>query len=205
MLLEGSKKGAIDNTVDQFYYLARTTLVKDEAHYRQVRPRLRRLLQRAWSCSPTSARTCRSNGCASTSSSSSARRAAAIEKMGWDELMETPMEKRLEEQKERHEGGSKWIGTGGTSPSAPTATTRRASASARQGRNRSAVVWDQRAFRDSTTTRTRHAQHQGRAAPAAPLRARGAQGADLDDTIRSTAANAGWLDIKMVPERLATR
>ena len=40
---------------------------------------------------------------------------AAIEKMGWDELMET-LKKRFEEQKERHEGGSKWIGTGGTSP-----------------------------------------------------------------------------------------
>jgi uncharacterized protein with von Willebrand factor type A (vWA) domain len=55
---------------------------------------------------------------------------AAIEKMGWDELMET-LKKRFEEQKERHEGGNRMIGTGGTSPSAPTATTRRASASAR--------------------------------------------------------------------------
>jgi uncharacterized protein with von Willebrand factor type A (vWA) domain len=55
---------------------------------------------------------------------------AKIEKMGWDELMET-LKKRLEEQKERHEGGNKWIGTGGTSPFGAYGKTRRASASGR--------------------------------------------------------------------------
>jgi uncharacterized protein len=52
---------------------------------------------------------------------------AAIEKMGWDELMDT-LKKRLEEQKERHEGGNKWIGTGGTSPFGNGGTTHKASA-----------------------------------------------------------------------------
>ena len=95
--------------------------------------------------------------------------------LGWDKLMET-LKKRLEEQKGRHQGGSKWIGTGGTRPSATTATTRKASASAaRLAGNRSAVkVWDQREYQQPRRHgRTRHAQHQGRAAPPAPLRARG--------------------------------
>ena len=83
---------------------------------RQVRPRLRRLLQGRRAARPTSPRTSRSSGCRRSSSSSSrAEEKAAIEKMGWDELMET-LKKRFEEQKERHEGGNKMIGTGGTSP-----------------------------------------------------------------------------------------
>ena len=115
--------------------------------------------------------------------------------MGWDEA-DGDAQKRFEEQKERHEGGSKWIGTGGTSPSAPTATTRRASASARdKGRNRSAVkVWDQRHYKDYDDARARHAQHQ---VALRRLRRFAREGRelelDLDDTIRSTAATpAGW-------------
>jgi uncharacterized protein with von Willebrand factor type A (vWA) domain len=95
---------------------------------------------------------------------------AAIEKMGWDELMET-LKKRLEEQKERHEGGNKWIGTGGTSPFGNGGQNPQGIRIGGKGGQRSAVkVWEQRAYRDS-------------------------------DTIRATAANAGYLDIKMIPER----
>ena len=124
--------------------------------------------------------------------------------MGWDELMET-LKKRFEEQKERHEGGSKMIGTGGTSPfGAYGYNPQGIRIGQDKGRNKSAVkVWDQRAYKDyDDTLRARHAQHQGRAAPAAPLRARRLRAElDLDDTIHCTAANAGLLDIKMVPER----
>src|SRR5215218_2175339 len=103
---------------------------------------------------------------------------AKIEKMGWDELMET-LKKRFEEQKERHEGGSKMIGTGGTSPfGAYGYNPQGIRIGQDKGRNKSAV------------RRLRKFARQG-----------AADELDLDDTIHSTAANAGWLDIKMVPER----
>jgi uncharacterized protein with von Willebrand factor type A (vWA) domain len=129
---------------------------------------------------------------------------AKIEKMGWDELMET-LKKRFEEQKERHEGGNKWIGTGGTSPfGANGYNPQGIRIGQEKGRNRSAVkVWDQRAYKDyddSQELGTRNIKVALRR-----LRKFAREGSqeelDLDDTIRSTAANAGYLDIKMVPER----
>ena len=98
---------------------------------------------------------------------------AKIEKMGWDELMET-LKKRFEEQKERHEGGNKWIGTGGTSPFGHGGYNPQGIRIGGAGKNKSAVkVWDQRAYKDyDDTPGTGHAQHQGRAAPAAQVRAR---------------------------------
>ena len=125
--------------------------------------------------------------------------------MGWDELMET-LKKRFEEQKERHEGGSRMIGTGGTSPfGAYGYNPQGIRIGQEKGRNKSAVkVWDQRQYKDyDDIARARHAQHQGRAAPPAPLRARRARKRNSTSTTpsASTAANAGWLDIKMVPER----
>jgi uncharacterized protein with von Willebrand factor type A (vWA) domain len=79
---------------------------------------------------------------------------AKIEKMGWDELMET-LKKRFEEQKERHEGGSKWIGTGGTSPfGAYGYNPQGIRIGQDKGRNKSAVkVWDQRAYKDYDDTK----------------------------------------------------
>ena len=93
---------------------------------------------------------------------------------GWDKLMET-LKKRLEEQKGRHQGGSKWIGTAGTSPfGAYGYNPEGVRIGQDKSRNRSAVkVWDQREYRNlDDDGRARHAQHQGRAAPAAPVRAR---------------------------------
>ncbi|PYE79150.1 hypothetical protein DFQ15_103138 [Xylophilus ampelinus] len=128
---------------------------------------------------------------------------AAIEKMGWDELMET-LKKRLEEQKERHEGGSKWIGTNGTSPFGHGGYNPQGVRIGGPGSNKSAVkVWEQRAYQDYDDTQelgTRNIKVALRR-----LRKFARQGAadelDLDDTVHSTAANAGYLDIKMVPER----
>ncbi len=72
--------------------------------------------------------------------------------MGWDELMET-LKKRLEEQKERHEGGNKWIGTGGTSPFGHGGYNPQGVRIGGAGKNRSAVkVWEQRAYRDYDDT-----------------------------------------------------
>ena len=129
---------------------------------------------------------------------------AKIEKMGWDELMET-LKKRFEEQKERHEGGSKWIGTGGTSPfGAYGSNPQGIRIGQDKGRNKSAVkVWDQRAYKDYDDTQelgTRNIKVALRR-----LRKFAREGSveelDLPDTIRATAANAGYLDIKMIPER----
>ncbi|QTD44654.1 vWA domain-containing protein [Ottowia testudinis] len=190
-------------SIDDFYYLARTALVKDEKHFdkfdrafaayfkgveqiadfRKEIPAdwLRKVLEKELT----------------------PEQKAAIEKMGWDELMET-LKKRLEEQKERHEGGSKWIGTGGTSPFGHGGYNPQGIRIGGKGQNKSAVkVWDQRAYRDyddSQELGTRNIKVALRR-----LRRFARQGneleLDLPDTIRSTAANAGWLDIKMVPER----
>jgi uncharacterized protein with von Willebrand factor type A (vWA) domain len=111
----------------------------------------------------------------------------------------------MAEQEGRHQGGNKWIGTAGTSPLALTAITRKASASVRMtSRHRRAVkVWDRREFRnldDTVELGTRNIKVALRR-----LRRFAREGAaeelDLDDTIRSTARNAGYLELKMVPER----
>jgi uncharacterized protein with von Willebrand factor type A (vWA) domain len=123
--------------------------------------------------------------------------------MGWDELMQT-LKKRFEEQKERHEGGNKWIGTGGTSPFGHSGYNPQGIRIGGQGGHKSAVkVWEQRAYKDYDDTQelgTRNIKVALRR-----LRRFAREGneleLDLDHTIRSTAANAGYLDIKMVPER----
>ena len=190
-------------SMDDFYYLSRTALVKDEKHFDKFDRAfgayfkgvemiadftkevplewLQKILERELTN----------------------EQKAAIEKMGWDELMET-LKKRLEEQKERHEGGSKWIGTGGTSPFGNGGYNPQGIRMGGKGGNKSAIkVWDQRAYQDyddSQELGTRNIKVALRR-----LRKFAREGSadelDLDDTIRSTAANAGWLDIKMVPER----
>ena len=190
--------------IDDFYYLSRTVLVKDEKHYDKF--------DRAFAGYFKGVETLtdftqdiplewlRKNLELELSPEDKAK----IEKMGWDELMET-LKKRFEEQKERHEGGSKWIGTGSTSPfGANGYNPQGIRIGQEKSRNRSAVkVWDQRAYKDYDDTQelgTRNIKVALRR-----LRKFARQGneeeLDLDDTIRSTAANAGWLDIKMVPER----
>lgn len=208
-LLEALQKGVVGPqsedgwSMDDFYFLARTTLVKDEKHYDKFDRAfaayfkgvemltdfskelpaewLRKMLERELTD----------------------EQKAAIQKMGWDELMKT-LQKRLEEQKGRHEGGNKWIGTGGTSPFGHGGYNPQGIRIGGPGKNRSAIkVWEQRAYRDYDDTQelgTRNIKVALRR-----LRKFARQGGelelDLPDTIRSTAANAGWLDIKMVPER----
>ena len=207
-LLEALKAGVIDDdggpTVDRFYFLARTTLVKDEAHFDRYdqafaayfkgveqRADFTRELPLEWLRKTLELEL-------------SPEERAAIEKMGWDELMAT-LKKRFEEQKERHEGGSRMIGTGGTSPfGAWGYNPQGVRIGQDKGRHRSAVkVWDQRAYKDYDDAKelgTRQIKVALRR-----LRRFAREGAadelDLDDTIHSTAANAGMLDIRMVPER----
>jgi uncharacterized protein with von Willebrand factor type A (vWA) domain len=123
---------------------------------------------------------------------------------GWEKLMET-LRQRLAEQKARHQGGSKWIGTAGTSPfGAHGYNPEGVRIGQEEGRNRSAVkVWDRREFRnldDTVELGTRNIKLALRR-----LRQFAREGAaeelDLDGTIQSTAHNAGWLDLRLVPER----
>ena len=128
---------------------------------------------------------------------------AQIEAMGGlDKLMER-LKALLDEQKERHEGGNKWIGTGGTSPFGHGGyNPEGVRIGGPSNGNRTAVkVWEARAYRDyddSVEIGTRNIKVALRR-----LRRFAREGAaeDLPGTIRSTAANAGWLDLRMVPER----
>src|SRR6218665_2021971 len=122
MLLDAVKQGVVGPAspdgayaIDDFYYLSRTALVKDEKHYdkfdRAFAAYFKGVEMLADFTKDIPLEWLRKN----LELELSPEEKAKIEKMGWDELMET-LKKRFEEQKERHEGGSKWIGTGGTSP-----------------------------------------------------------------------------------------
>ncbi len=112
---DGDEGPAVGYKIDDFYYLSRTTLVKDEKHYdkfdRAFSAYFKGVEMLADFTKDIPLEWLRKN----LELNLSPEEKAKIEKMGWDELMET-LKKRFEEQKERHEGGSKMIGTGGTSP-----------------------------------------------------------------------------------------
>jgi uncharacterized protein len=203
-LLEALKADVIEPGLDEFYFLARTTLVKDEAHFDKF--------DRAFGAYFKGAEALFEQGKdiplewlrKELELSLTPEERAKIEKMGWDELMET-LKKRFEEQKERHQGGNRMIGTGGTSPFGAWGVNPQGIRIGQdKSRNRSAVkVWDQRQYRDyddsvelgvrNIKLALRRLRRFAREGSADEL--------DLDDTIRSTAANAGYLDIKMIPER----
>lgn len=190
--------------IDDFYYLSRTVLVKDEKHYdkfdRAFASYFKGVEMVADFTKDIPLEWLRKN----LELELSPEEKAKIEKMGWDELMET-LKKRFEEQKERHEGGSKWIGTGGTSPfGANGFNPQGIRIGQEKSRNKSAVkVWDQRAYKDYDDTQELGTRNIKVALRRLRKFAREgtAEELDLADTIQSTAANAGWLDIKMVPER----
>jgi len=205
-LLEGMKKGLAGQSVDDFYYLARTTLVKDEseldrfdrifsAYFKGVEDSLSDLFQdlpEEWLRHQAELML-------------TEEERAQIESMGGFEELMRALQERLDEQEDRHEGGSKWIGTAGTSPFGAYGYNPEGVRMGQEGsRNRSAVkVWDKRDYRnldDSLELGTRNIKVALRR-----LRKFAREGAadqlDLDDTIDKTARNAGLLDIRMVPER----
>ena len=190
--------------IDDFYFLSRTTLVKDEKHYdkfdRAFAAYFKGVEQIADFTKEIPLEWLRKN----LELQLSPEELAKIEKMGWDELMET-LRKRFEEQKERHEGGSKWIGTGGTSPfGAYGQNPQGIRIGQDKSRNRSAVkVWDQRSYRDYDDTQELGTRNIKVALRRLRRFARegSAEELDLDGTIHKTAANAGFLDILMRPER----
>ncbi|RZJ02908.1 MAG: VWA domain-containing protein [Rubrivivax sp.] len=191
-------------SLDDFYYLSRTALVKDEKHFDKFDRAFSAYFKGVQSIADFTKEVPLDWLRKTLELELSPEEKARIDAMGWDELMET-LKKRFEEQKERHEGGNKWIGTGGTSPFGANGFNPRGIRIGQdKGRNKSAVkVWDQRAYKDYDDNQelgTRNIKVALRR-----LRKFAREGVadelDLDDTIRATAANAGWLDIKMVPER----
>jgi uncharacterized protein with von Willebrand factor type A (vWA) domain len=191
------------SSMDDFYYLSRTALVKDEKHFDKFDRAFAAYVKGVELMTDFTQDVPLDWLRKTLEKELSPEQKAAIEKMGWDELMET-LKKRLEEQKERHEGGNKWIGTGGTSPFGNGGYNPQGVRIGGKGGNKSAVkVWEQRAYQDyddSQELGTRNIKVALRR-----LRKFAREGSpdelDLDDTIRSTAANAGYLDIKMIPER----
>ena len=206
--------GALEHKVvfadmDEFYYLARAILVKDERHFdkfdrafsayfdglQNLDQHLEALIPEEWLRKEFER------------SLSDEERAQIQSLGGLDKLIEE-FKKRLEEQKKRHAGGNKWIGTGGTSPFGSGGYNpegiRVGDAGERQGK--AVKVWDQREYRnldDSVEIGTRNIKVALRR-----LRKFARQGAqdelDLDGTIDHTARDGGLLNIQMRPERRNT-
>ena len=205
MLLEAMDSHVIDNTVEDFYFLSRASLVKDERNldkFDQVFGHVFKGLDLTIDDRTTELPEEWLK--ALTEKFLTEEEKAEIEKLGgWEKIMET-LQKRLEEQKERHEGGNKWIGTAGTSPfGANGYNPEGVRIGQKEGRHGKAVkVWDKREDKnldDSVELGTRNIKVALRR-----LRKFAREGQptelDLDDTVKSTA-NHGYLDIKMIPER----
>ncbi|MCB5362305.1 VWA domain-containing protein [Pusillimonas sp. CC-YST705] len=203
-LLDALRANVMPPSLDEFYHLSKLALVKDETLYDRFDQAFGSFYQQLEAALPSGPDIPEDWLLKTFQKNLSPEEKAAIEKHGWQKLMEL-FKQRLDEQKERHAGGNKWIGTGGTSAfghggyhpegiriGGPSAG------------NRTAVkVWEQREFKDYDDQQllgTRNFKMALRR-----LRRFARDGTelelDLDDTIASTARNAGMLDLQMVPER----
>ena len=205
MLIEGMQKGVVGSSIDNFYYFSRTCLVKDEANFDKFDRAFGEYFNGVEAIMGVEADIPLEWLRKMAELNLSPEEKAKIEAMGgWEKLMET-LKKRLEEQKGRHQGGSRWIGTAGTSPFGAYGYNPEGVRIGQEGsRNRSAVkVWDKREYQnldDQVELGTRNIKIALRR-----LRRFARDGApeelDLDGTISSTAKKAGMLDILMRPER----
>ena len=205
-LLECLKSNLAFANVDEFYYLSRLCMVKDEKNFDKFDRAFARYFENVEQLDELFQYQIPEHWLQKQFEASlSEEERAKIEALGgFDKLMEA-FRKRMEEQQKRHQGGNKWIGTGGTSPfGAYGYNPEGIRIGQDESRNQRAVkVWDRRNFRDlddSVELGTRNLKLALRR-----LRKFARSGAadelDMDDTISSTARNAGLLDIKMVPER----
>lgn len=206
-LLEALQKGVSVGRVEDFYYLARAALVKDERHldrFDQVFGQVFKGLSGVTDIADAQTEIPLEWLRAASELNLSEEDMARIEELGgWDEIMAT-LRQRLREQQGRHAGGNKMIGTGGTSPfGAYGYNPAGIRIGQHESRHRRAIkVWDKREFKDlddSVEVGTRNLRVALR-----KLRKLAREGAadefDLDQTIRATA-NRGYLDIQMRPER----
>jgi len=204
-LIQALKSGLVFADMDQFYMLARAIMVKDEKYFDKFDRAfgiyfegleafddlLEALIPEDWLRKEFE-------------KALSEEDKAKLESLGSLEKLIEEFKKRLEEQEEKHAGGNKWIGTGGTSPFGQEGYHPEGIRVGPNGKNKRAVkVWDKREFKDLDDS----ADITSRTMSVALRRLRkfartGVQDEfDLDNTISSTAKNAGFLDIKMRPER----
>ena len=205
VLIEALDRKLVFASLDDFYLLARLCLVKDEKYFdrfdrafggyfhglQQLEGFMQALIPDDWLRQELKRLY-------------SEEEMAKIESQGGlDKLLET-LKKRLEEQQGRHAGGSKWIGTGGTSPFGHGGYNPEGIRIGGESRHKRALkVWEKRQFRDlddGVELGTRNIKVALRKLRKF-ARSGAAEELDLDDTISCTARNAGFLDIKMVPER----
>ena len=204
-LLDALKHDVVSTSIDDFYFLARTCLVKDEALYDRFNLAFGSYFKGVAGLLDIYAEIPEEWLRKIIEGTLSEEEKALVKALGgWDKLIDT-LRQRLAEQRGRHQGGSKWIGTAGTSPFGAYGYNPEGIRVGQQGgRSRSAIkVWDERTFRnldDSVEINTRNIKIALRR-----LRRFARQGVpdefDLDTTIEHTARNAGWLDVQMRPER----
>jgi hypothetical protein len=205
--LEALAADLVTLEVEGFYHLARLCLVKDERHIDRFDRAFARVFRgveempadRLLQALDLPADWLESRGARALTEE---ERAALRAMGGLDALLDT-LRKRLEEQQGRHQGGSKWIGTGGTSPFGAQGVNpmgvRIGQAAGREGR--AAKIWDRREFRGYDT-----AEGLGPRTLRVALRTlrawarTGAEEFDLDGTVRATA-RTGWLDLRARPSR----
>ena len=205
-LLECLKKNIIFGNVDDFYHLSRLCLIKDEKNFDKFDRAFAKYFENVEILDELSSHEIPNEWLRKQLESMlTDEEKAKIEALGGlDKLMEE-FKKRMEEQKKRHQGGNKWVGTGGTSPfGAYGYNPEGIRIGQQEGRSGRAVkVWDRRNYRDlddSVELGTRNLKLALRRLRKF-ARTGTAEELDLDDTISSTAKNAGLLDIKMIPER----
>ncbi|WP_288936219.1 VWA domain-containing protein [uncultured Sphingomonas sp.] len=204
LLLEALDAEVIGRSTEDFYYLARATYVKDEGlldRFDQVFAKVFRGLETRYG---TTAADIPADWLKAVAQKYlTPEEMAKIESLGsWDEIMET-LKQRLAEQEGRHQGGNKWIGTGGTSPYGNGGYNPEGVRIGGESTHKRALkVWEQRDFRNLDNTRelgTRNIKVALRR-----LRRFAREGAadefDIDGTIDGTARQ-GWLDVRMRPER----
>jgi uncharacterized protein with von Willebrand factor type A (vWA) domain len=204
VLIEALDRDVIERTPENFYFLARATFVKDEGlldRFDQVFAKVFKGIASSYGVAPAEIPEDWLKAVAEKFLTP--EEMEAIKSLGsWDEIMEA-LKQRLAEQEGRHQGGNKWIGTGGTSPfgnSGYNPEGVRIGGESRQGR--ALKVWEGREYRNLDNTKelgTRNIKIALRR-----LRRFAREGAadelDLNATIEGTARQ-GWLDIRMRPER----
>src|SRR3982750_1910192 len=204
ILLEALDRDVIERTPEDFYYLSRAVYVKDEG----LLDRFDQVFAKVFKGISTTFGTQNADIPedwlrAVAEKYLSAEEMEAIKSLGsWEEIMET-LKKRLEEQHERHQGGNKWVGTGGTSPYGNSGYNPEGVRIGGEGKHKRALkVWDQRDFKNLDNTKelgTRNIKIALRR-----LRPFAREGAadelDIDATIDGTARQ-GWLDVGMRAER----
>ncbi len=206
-LMSSMDLGLAYYSIDEFYYLSRTLLIKDERHLDQFDQIFSHVFKgitflEAPNTPPDVPEEWLKRMSELHLSEEEKKKIEALG--GWEKLMEA-LRQRIKEQEKRHEGGSKWIGTGGTSPFGAYGYNPEGVRIGQENsrHQRAAKVWDKREFRDldggvelgtrSMKIALRQLRHFAREGSANQL--------DLEDTIQSTARNGGWLDLRMIPER----